>query len=369
MDVYGVVLRVQNIGKAPTSVGLLKPIGQEETLQKVTVRLDTTDTPIPNLKSQVITVDNILGSNPAYNIPLKPGARVLLNMERGPTGQWVFYITNRDRSPAIMILASLLLLGVLLIGGSEVTKHILLAILVLTGCYKALFPAVLNGSGGIAWAFLMCFMFTILGSFIYKNPEDSPKRMAFSIQQAIVISGTMGGLVILSAIMWIMHWITPLDGFSSEGLASLWYRSPHMDYWALLMASILLAFQGFIFYLCWMLSQNRKPAPGEPEEALSFSQRFHILMLRGRRLLGPMLSSLGLLFIGLCLPILLQLQGTPTMQFMNLESTASVLTIAFAGGLTLILTVPLTALIAAWLLHPAGETDIWAQLKGLVSIK
>ena len=64
--------------------------------------------------------------------------------------------------------------------------------------------------------------------------------------------------------------------------------------------------------------------------------------------MGPFISSLGLLFVGLFMPILLQMEGTPTSQFVNLESTASMLTFAFAGGLTLMLTVPLTALIAAW---------------------
>jgi uncharacterized membrane protein len=267
---------------------------------------------------------------------------VLLNMERhSETGKWAFYIANRDRTPALMILGTLLVLAVLMIGGPEVSKHVLLATLILIGCYQALFPAVLSGVGALPWTLAMCFMFTILGSFIYKVPDTK----VFSREQSIVILGTFGSLIMLGLVMWAMHELTPLAGYSSEGLAALWYKSPHMDYWALFMSSLLIGYQGFVFYLCWMLAQNRK----EPE-VLNFRQRFDIVMLRGRRLLGPMLSSLGLLFVGLSLPILLQMQGTPTAQFINLESTASTLAFAFAGGLTLILTVPLTALLAAWLL-------------------
>jgi uncharacterized membrane protein len=116
-----------------------------------------------------------------------------------------------------------------------------------------------------------------------------------------------------------------------------------MDYWTFFMAGMLFAFQGFLFYLCWTLSQNRKDS-----EPLTFQQRFDIVMLRGRRMMGPLISSLGLLFLGLFMPILLQMEGTPTSQFVNLESTCAMLTFAFAGGLTLMLTIPLTALIAAW---------------------
>src|SRR5690606_20231062 len=109
-DIYGVVLKVQDAGPAPGSVQKLSVSAEgqahvplpTDTLQRVTVRLDL-DRPIPGLKGSVITVDNVLGENPAYNIPLKPGARVLLNMERNlKTGQLNFYIANRDRTPALM---------------------------------------------------------------------------------------------------------------------------------------------------------------------------------------------------------------------------------------------------------------------------
>jgi uncharacterized membrane protein len=344
VDLYGVVVDVKNAGPLKSNGKLLKPIQQQEIIQKVTVRLDM-QSRIKGLKDLTVTVDNVVGENPAFNIPVKPGARVLLNMERNPdTGQWMFHIANRARTPALMILASVLILAVLIIGGPEVSKHMLLSALMLIGVYKALFPAVLLGRGGMLWILLMCFMFTILGSFIYQVPGTR----ALSREQSVVVLGTLGGLLIMGLIMWVMHLIAPLDGYSSEGLADLWYQSRHMDFWALFMASILIGYQGFLFYLCWQLAQNRK----QEGEVLDFGQRFAIVMLRGRRLLGPLLSSLFLLFIGLYLPILLQMQGTPTAQFMNLEAIASMLAYAFAGGLTLILTVPLTALIAAWRLSP-----------------
>lgn len=338
VDLYGLVMKIEN-AKPHSASQFFKPIQQKETLQKVTVRLEVPPHRL-GLKSNLVVIDNMIGDNPAYNIPLKPGARVLLNAEKDEkSAQWRFYIANRNRVPALMILGAVTILAILLIGGQEVTKHALLVTLMLIGCYKALFPAVLAETTGPYWIFLMCAMFTILATFIYQQPGSK----TFSREQSVVILSTMGGLLILTGILFILHEIMPLDGYSSEALASLWYRSPKMDYWTFFMAGMLFAFQGFLFYLCWTLSQNRKDS-----EPLTFRQQFDLVMLRGRRMMGPLISSLGLLFLGLFMPILLQMEGTPTPQFVNLESTCAMLTFAFAGGLTLMLTVPLTALIAAW---------------------
>lgn len=348
-EVYGLVLKVEVTHEARTSKPLSRPMAETpEALQRVTVRLEGSLKAL-GLRSDIIQVENVLGENPFYNIPLKPGARVLLHAEKEvKTGQWHLNIANRNRTPALMILMTLTIMAILLLGGVEVAKHALLVTLMLIGCYKAVFPAVLAGEHGPWWIFLMCGMFTILATFIYQQPGQK----AFSREQCVVILGTTGGLLMLTAILWVMGDITPLNGYSSELMASLWYRSPKMDYWAFFMAGLLFAYQGFLFYLCWTLAQNRKES-----EPVSFQKRFGIVMLRGRRLMGPLISCLGLLFLGLFMPILLQMEGTPTAQFVNLESTASMMTFAFAGALTLILTVPLTALIAAWLLTEAPTKD------------
>ncbi len=348
-EVYGLVLKVEAAHEAPTPKPVSRPMAEgPEALQRVTIRLEGSLKTL-GLRSDIIQVENVLGENPFYNIPLKPGARVLLHAEKDvKTGQWQLNIANRNRTPALMILMTLTIMAILLLGGVEVAKHALLVTLMLIGCYKAVFPAVLAGEHGPWWIFLMCGMFTILATFIYQQPGQK----AFSREQCVVILGTTGGLLMLTAILWVMGDITPLNGYSSELLAGLWYRSPKMDYWAFFMAGLLFAYQGFLFYLCWTLAQNRKES-----EPVSFQQRFGIVMLRGRRLMGPLISCLGLLFLGLFMPILLQMEGTPTAQFVNLESTASMMTFAFAGALTLILTVPLTALIAAWLLTEAPAKD------------
>jgi uncharacterized membrane protein len=348
-DVYGVIMDVKTVG--PISPGSLSRADEKkEILQKVTVRLDL-NTRVPGLAQDTIVVDNILGENPAYNIPLKPGSRVLLTLERHPGGgKDSFFLSDRNRTPAILILGTLMVLAMLLIGGPEVAKHALLGLVMLVGCYQALFPAIQSGTVGFNWIVLMCFMFTILASFIYQVPGTR----SFSREQSVVVLGTFGGLLILTSLLCVMHEITPLDGYSSEGLASLWYSYPHLDYWLLYVASVLIGFQGFLFYLCWMLSQQRRDS-----ESLTFRAHFWMVMHRGRRLLGPMTSSLGLLFLGLFLPILLQMQGTPRAQFINLESTDSMICFAFAGALTLILTVPLVALIAAWRLSAPKQTEMF----------
>ena len=351
VDLYGVVVKVEDASASPQA-RQLRAAGENDRLQKVTVKLDAAQ--MSNLPGkalpQTITVENVLGENPAYNIPLQPGVRVLLNMETNPTNhQRVFYITNRDRTPALIILSTIALLALLLIGGSEVARHGLLVVLVMLGVYKLLFPMILTGQGAIFPLMAMCTAFPVLAALIHSSDEPAKGPRLFHRNQMVLIGGVWGGTAILVFILWVMRMITPLGGFSNEGLAELWYRAPKMDYWALYLSSVLIAFQGLLFYLCRLLTRQRQADPSlDQSPDRLFGARFQIVMRRGRGLLGPLVSSLGLLCLGLFLPLLLQLEGTPTAQFINMESTASLFVFAFAGGLTLILTVPLTALLVAW---------------------
>ncbi len=349
IDLYGVVLKVKLLSESPESTRL-RVVGEQAKLQRVTVRLDTSGVPDSLAKTrkkkplpEVITVNNTIEENPAYNIPLQPGARVLLSLDTNPvTGKQVFSIANRDRTPALLILATITLLALLLIGGSQVARHALLVAMMMLGVYKLLFPLVVSGRGGAVPLTALCVAFPLLAGLIHSSESHISLR-ELSREQAVIAGGVLGGTAILAAILWIMGAITPLGGFYSEGLASLWYRSHGMDYWLLYRASVLIGFQGFLFYLCRMLARQRQSDTQAP-----FGERFRIIMERGRGLLGPLVSSLGLLCLGLFLPLLLQMEGTPTAQFMNLESTASLFIFAFSGGLTLILVMPLTALLAAW---------------------
>jgi uncharacterized membrane protein len=356
-DLYGVVVKIEEIRFSPLE-RLLRAAGENTRRQRVTIKLDATRAPdAPGVPlPKVVTAENALEDNPAYNIPLRPGARVLLTLETNPAnGRRTFYIVNRDRTPALMILGTTALLALLLIGGSAVARHALLVVLMMVGVYQFLFPAILAGRGAIIPLAAMCLAFPVLAGLIHSADDPTRDIRASRREQVVIAAGVLGGTGLLALIVWIMGVITPLSGFSSEGLAELWARSPGIDAWLLYVAGVLIAFQGLLFYLCRLLVRERQadaasglsgPA-AEESPIMAFSARFRLVMRRGRGLLGPLISSLGLLCLGLFLPILLQLEGTPAAQFINLESTASLFIFAFAGGLTLILAVPLTALLVA----------------------
>ena len=336
-------------GEIPNSSDASK--GARTWIQKVLVKLDS-DLKEEGLKQgAIVPVYNEISENPAFNTnAVHTGSRVLLAVERGPHGR-TFYIANLNRTPALMILGGILVLAILLLGGREVVKQILLAGLLLFGTYQLLFPSVLAGRHPGTWAFVFCIAFVVLASYFYRGKANK----TFTSQQVIAILGSIGGLSIMGTLIAIMHLITPLNGFISEGLAALWYSYPCLDYWGMYEGAGLITFQGFIFYIAWTLAQQRKEG-----ENLGFRQRFDILMLRGRRLVGPILSSLSLLFIGLFTPLLLQWQteGMEQSEFANSELTAAVITVGFTGALTLLLTVPLTAMIACWILAKAqAEND------------
>ena len=76
------------------------------------------------LKNQEITVENQLTSNPAFDINIKKGDRVLLSVERF-FKEYEVYVAAKDRSSVLIFLVSFFFLLLLIIGGRIGLKIIL----------------------------------------------------------------------------------------------------------------------------------------------------------------------------------------------------------------------------------------------------
>ncbi|MEM0951826.1 MAG: YibE/F family protein [Cyanobacteria bacterium P01_H01_bin.74] len=339
-DVYGVVVAVEALEQHVKT--------DQNAIQVATIRLDGL-TGATTHSEKLIQAHHQTERLSGLTFNLKPGMRVLLKRSLNKKDKTAkFTVINYDRTPALLILGAVLILAILVIGGVELTKHALLVVLVFSGCYKALFPAILSQGTGPYWIFLMCAMFTILASFIYRRPGQSNP---FSRQQWVVGLGTAGGLCILFLILTLLKDLMMLSGFWHTGLIALKQDYPNMDAWSLFIASVLFGFMGFLFYVSWSLAQTRQD---KDDLTMGFAARFSLVMLRGKRLLGPLLSSVGLLTLSLLLPVLIQLQDQTRAQLINLEPTASMLAFIFMGLLTVILTMPWVAFLSALLMTPKG---------------
>lgn len=340
----GVVLSVEKLS-AQNIPGFSRPFGSMNEVQQADVQV--TSGP---LTGQVVRVRNLLSGHPAYDIKIAPGSRVLLSIEKLPGHPPDINIADRARTPAITLCFGLFLLGFMILGGKRGLKS--LGLLVLCGLLlgSLLMPMILQGIAPQCIVLIMALIFVTLGSVFllpaFQGKAPNPRAL-------IIILGSMGGLLLTLGWMSLMAWLAPLDGFSNESLAALWQSSPQVDFQGVLIASALLANLGLLFHLCQTIVQTY-PEEGFPE---GFQERFHLALGIGRDQLATLMNAVVLLYLGLFFPLLFQLLDTPSIKFLNLESTASLLCTLLAGGLGLLMTVPWIAALIGWYLPHAPKNE------------
>ncbi len=326
--VTGVVESVKTLQNVHPE-GSLHPLGPSEKVQIAEVTL--TSGP---LQGERILVENILTQNPVYNIQLYKGARVLLNMEQNPEGNYQFYVADFNRLPVLNLLLGGFLLAVLVVGGRLILKHLALFGLTLALLVSWILPALQHGSSGVLLSIGITILVGILAIFGLKVSPPVRSRLLLCTTVSMLLLLLFIGLVIQFA---------PLHGFSSEQIASLWFQYPKMDVSGLLFLRGGVIFLAAFLYLHLSILQP----PEEPKQPHGFQERFQLGLQTGQATLARLLVIKLLMLTGLFLPYLMQLQDLAFLKFMNLEPIATVIALILAGELALILSVPMAAWIFA----------------------
>jgi uncharacterized membrane protein len=373
-DVYGVVQKILKDGTRFIN-------GQNERYQKLLIQLDesvpgtTPSLPSTQQTTQVI-VENDLGDNPAYQIHVKPGSRVLLSKEISPNEnipktsaeQAHYNLIGMDRTPGLWILLTISILALLVIGGQYLARTVAVWLLFSFSAWNFLLPLIVSGNGA-AWLVLgfLCFLFPLAMNNLHRIDTVSNPDWAHH-KQSICNQAVWAGTVVQFAILWVMHSTAQLDGHTSVNLNELWELHPQTSYWVLYVSGTILGFQGFLYALCYRttesLSQenipptlNPSPSEGGGDTQLHLvkennlfkfnKDRFWAVFHLSRQKLVPILITLGFLSTCSSLPIMLEAQQSSLAQFINQESVSSAITFILSGCLNLLLTIPILAFLVA----------------------
>ena len=356
-DVYGVVERIIEENDRVIN-------GQKEHYQRLTIRLDEhlPDTSTLNLgrpKTQVnrVTVENALGDNPAYQLSLKPGSRVLLSQQEeiplddqasgNPVTQ--YSVISLDRTPGLWILLTLSILGLFLIGGQQLTRAMALWLLFTMSAWNLLLPLIVAGSG-TAWLLLgfLCALLPLALNSLHKvdNGLSSPEFAHW--KQSICTQSVWAGTLIQACILYAMHGIAQLNGHTSTNLNELWELHPQMQYWALYVFGALLGFQGFLYLLCHRSLESLRESQFQSNgDEIPFKARYWLMWDTSRPKLIPIFMALGFLSTCFSLPLMLEMQNNSLAQFINQETVASAITFILSGCLALLLTLPAMSFLVA----------------------
>ncbi len=295
-------------------------------------------------------IDNMLTGNPAYDINLQKGDKVILHVERKTediiTADDVdFFIADIKRDDAL-IWTSLFFVALLFIIGRKKGGYSLISIAATVALiFFMLMPMILHGFCPIASAVLVGILSTIITIYLVGG---------LNAKSSSAIIGTAFSLIFAGGASLITIYLAHLTGFAGEESMFLYSAHPELDFQGLLAASMIIAALGALMDTGVSIASAINEIY-ETDKTLSVKQLFKSGMNIGKDVIGTMSNTLILVYLGSALPLVLLSDNIDLQKFFNLNQVATEISSAIIGSISILICVPLTAIISAYLIKNQKE--------------
>ena len=319
--------------------------GEETTKQLVTVKVLT-----GNFKGTEHIVENMLTGNPAYDINLNKGDKVVLHVEQvaeivSTPDDVDFFIADIKRDNQIFIFGAIFCIILLLIGHKKGFTSILSIISTVALIFFILIPMILNGFCPIASSVLVGILSTIITIYLVGG---------FNSKSSSAIIGTSISLIFASALSMIAIYFAHLTGFAGEEPMFLYTARPDLNFTGILSASMVIAALGALMDTSVSIASTINEIY-ETNKTLTIKQLFKSGMNVGRDIIGTMSNTLILVYLGSALPLVLLSSNIDMNKFFNLNQVATEILSALTGSIAILFCVPITAIVAAYLIKNQKE--------------
>ncbi len=290
-------------------------------------------------------IDNMLTGNPAYDINLQKGDKVILHVERKTediinADDVDFFIADIKRDDALVWTSIAFVMLLLLIGRKKGLYSLLSIIATVTLIFFMLMPMILHGFCPIASAVLVGILSTIITIYLVGG---------FNSKSSSAIIGTSLSLVFAGGLSLITIYLAHLTGFAGEESMFLYSAHPELDFQGLLSASMIIAALGALMDTGVSIASAINEIY-ETDKNLTVKQLFKSGMNIGKDVIGTMSNTLILVYLGSSLPLVLLSNNIDLQKFFNLNQVATEISSAIIGSIAILLCVPLTAIISAYLI-------------------
>lgn len=299
-----------------------------------------------DLKNQEITVENQLTSNPAFDIDVKKGDRVLLSVERF-FKEYEVYVAAKDRSAVLMFLVSLFSLLLLVVGGRAGLK-IILSVLASFFLLVVLFLLILSGLSPVFITFIMLMTSAFVLGFILDGINVR------TISSALAASASLSAGCLLSI---IFVNVSDLDGLHCEEAVILHALKPFLDNREILMSSVMVAVFGVLLHICSCIS-NRIFELKSDNTKYNFASLFRAGMAQGKETIMTLSTSFLYAYVGLMIFMFLMLCEIPFLKFINLNSVVIVVITTCIASINLVLSIPISALVSSWVVDSFSKNKL-----------
>ena len=209
--------------------------GDQNVKQEVTVKVLS-----GQFKGTERIVDNMLTGNPAYDIQLEKGDKVVLHFE--PVSEDVItaddvdiFIADIKRDNAMYFSFGIFTLLLLIIGRKKGINSLISIVATVGLIFYVLMPLVLNGASPIIAALITGILSTIITIYLVGGLNS---------KSTAAILGTTASLIASAFLAILTIKITHLTGFAGEESMFLYTARPDLNFTGLLAASIIIAALG-----------------------------------------------------------------------------------------------------------------------------
>lgn len=287
--------------------------------------------------NKIIEFHNVLRGNWLLDTYFQKGDSVDVIYEYGKpiylTYDRVFYLT----------LLFIVFIGlILIIGRVKGIKTVTSLLFTISSIFYVLLPLIAKGYPPIPLTIVVVLAivfitFTLLCGF---------NRKAISSSLGTVLGTLIGGLV---GCIGISLMKLPPGGFS-EFVQMILFSGHYLDFYGILISAIILSSLGAIMDVAIDISSGLYELKRHKKD-ISFNELFESGMNIGKDIMGTMSNTLILVYVGtLIAPILyFMIKQTPIEIILGYNFIATEILMSLAGSIGVVMTIPITAFIAAYL--------------------
>ncbi|MEX0919098.1 MAG: YibE/F family protein [Candidatus Paceibacterota bacterium] len=288
-------------------------------------------------------------------IKLEVGDKVFLRYLKTIDGDEIFSVAEPDRRGALVFFVGLFFLAIIVLAGWQGLRAIASLVGGFLVIYYVLFPLLLAGTSPVLLSSVTaCLILTIA---IYATH-------GFNREATAALLGTVITIVITGLLAaWAVS-LTRLTGFSGDESVFLNFNTGGtLNFQGLLLAAIIIGVIGVLDDIA--ITQAATVAEMHSAAPHLTRRELYLRVLRiGREHVVALVNTLVFAYVGASLPLLLlfYLSVEPVGFILNRELFAGEIIRTVVGSISLIMTVPLTTVIAVFLLYgrprsPAPKTN------------
>ncbi len=287
------------------------------------------------------TLANYLTGNPAYDIIVAPGDRVLVGAS-DHAGETELFITDFVRDVPILFLLGAFAAALVLVGGLQGLKTLLVLGLTALAVFYGLIPAILAGWPPVVMTVVVSAIVVSVSLLIIVGRGTKTVAAVIGTVAGVLFAGVLAAL--------FGRWAHLMGLHTQESQMLLFTVEGSLDFRGLLFSGMILGALGAVMDVSVSIASAVEEVHRVRDDT-KFGALVRSGMNVGRDVLGTMSNTLILAYAGSALPLILLLVAhrADFVGTVNMDVIATEIIRALTGSIGLILCVPVTALTAGWL--------------------